>query len=396
MLLLLTTVSLSLFSCGGKPQPKEGIVITPEVEYNFATKSYAQDVVYKCLEYYTKKLNGGTAVSQSEKKRLTTRAARITEEIMKKPIDELVFLDVLVTVQSLAPTAIDELFAYSKTGVKKFTAARTLYFKLTDLAGADAVLDTYYRLAVYSYDYRCKDAAADFKLYGTDKCKERLERLQKEKAVLDTLGQEQFESLFLQSLVLTDFFFSETLSEDLLSSFTDSEILLFLKNLDISEATVGTAGWELALEKILPSTGADSYASKIGAALLSNGDYKNLAKVMDDVSALFASVCKSLTETEIALLRSGDRAGAMQMILRKFTEDDFARLARIAAISIDKEAYHSIALAFYGEDYAAYAASISPIGTEALRASLETTTFNESLEKFVAGVSPAFSYGMRK
>ncbi len=396
LLLLISTVVLSLFSCG-KKTPQEGILISPESAYSAPAKLCAHSTFYKLLEHYTKQSTGVKTLPKPTQARLNSVAqnmAAITEE---KPINELLFLEAMMALSEQGPDVIDELLLYKSTHEGGLSKTRALYLSLTRILDSEAIIDTLYRLLLYGYDYSYKDAMAKYNQYGYMQHLADAERIDKERtAFSEQIGREGFEAVFLHLLVGSDLFLSDALSSEQFSAFTDMEILLFLQSLELSETQIQDGGWELILGKILPAEASDSYVSKISAALLSSGDYKNLAAVMNDATALFAAVSDRLTEREIALLRSGDRAAAIGALMQRFTENDFARLSRITALSLDKAIYHEIALQTYGAEYAAYANEIQPIDMAALRASLGQSTFYESLEKYVAGISPAFSYGMRK
>ena len=395
-LLLVPILVLSLFSCSGKPT-QSGIVISPETEYEGAAKLCARSTFYELLAYYTKQTTGVKTLPNSTQARLTSVAQNMATITEQNPIDEMIFVEAMTILSTQGPGVIDELILYSATRVRNFPKTRALYLSLASILDSDAIIDTCYQLLLYGYDYRYRDAMAKYEQYGYAQHKEEAETLKREHTVLSKqIGQEGFKTVFLHSLVFSDLFFADALTSDELTAFTDAEILLFLKSLELSETQIQAGGWELILEKLLPERVVNTYASRLGAELLSTGDYKNLAAVMNDLTALFTTVSERLTEIEIALLRSGDRAGAMRAILQKFTDDDFARLSRIAAISLNKDAYHAIALQTYGAKYSAYARDIQPIGITELRESLGTPTFYESLEKYIAGISPAFSYGMRK
>ena len=65
-------------------------------------------------------------------------------------------------------------------------------------------------------------------------------------------------------------------------------------------------------------------------------------------------------------------------------------------MTIDRDSCHGAAVEKYGDAYLAYAERLVPLTAEGLCESLGTENFYESLERFVGGISPAFSYGMKQ
>lgn len=395
VLLLVPIITLSLFGCGGK-KTQNGILISPEAEYNGVAKMGAQSAFYEWLAYYMEKTTG-MPLTKYQKSDLNYVAQDMASIAIENPIDETLFLQAMMTLYEHSHGVIDELLLFSATRKGGLPKTRALYLELVSILDSDAIVDTLYRLLLYGYESRYKTAMEDYEYHPYPHILERAEALAREKKTFaEQIGPEGFETVFLHSLAFSELFLSDALSSETFSSFTDTEILLFLKSLELSETQISTEGWSLILEKMLPEKAMETYASRLGAALLQTGDYKNLATVMNDLTALFSSATASLTAEEVALLRKGDRAAAVQSIMQKFTDADFARLERISAVSLNKSAYHSAALQTYGAGYSVYASGIKPIGIAELRADLGNSTFYESLEKFVAGISPAFSYGMKK
>ncbi len=161
---------------------------------------------------------------------------------------------------------------------------------------------------------------------------------------------------------------------------------------------LGTRGWELILSLLLPEkTAADAaYPLQLMAAVRASGDLQAVAAICGDGSALLASAVQRVTAAEISLLREGAYADALQAVMLRFTDADFAHLARACALKLDGAAYEKAAVLHYGEEYRAYAEALAPAGIEALRASLGTEKFSEVLEGFIGGISPALSYGIRR
>ena len=95
-------------------------------------------------------------------------------------------------------------------------------------------------------------------------------------------------------------------------------------------------------------------------------------------------------------MRQGEYEAAMAAALFRFTDAWWESIYRIEAVELHAADYHALALEIYGDAYAEYAESLSPMTVAELRAGISEETFYESLERFIFGICPALSYGMRK
>ena len=395
-LFLALSLLLSLVGCNESGEGgREGIYISGEVPYSEAAISYAEETFFTVLLHYARK-SGLQTIPEKTQVRLRETAKEIALITAENPVQEAIYLSAMDEIRSRGASVMDELSAFS-LAEGTLNETRALYLSLSQILEPALVTETFYRLLVFRYDYLYEDARAKYEQYGYVQHQRLSEALLKEKTVFtEEIGKDGFSAVLSQALVLSDLFASDALSKEEMAAFTDAELLLFIKSLELSATEIGDAGWCLIFEKLLPKAGGEAFASHILAAMRENGDYKNVAEGMNDLFALIAAACERLTSDEIALLRAKDTEAALQTVMRKFTKEDFARLEKIAGASLQKDAYHTLALSFYGEDYAAYAAKMQPIDLETLRDSLDDATFYESLERYIAGISPAFSYGMRK
>ena len=143
MFLLLPIVAISLFGCGAnEPEVQKGIVISPEKPYSSLATLSAQSTFYDCLEYYTKKTTGVKTLSKGTQANLTQVAKNMAAITAEKPIEEVLYLEVVMAFGDHGKGMIDEILAYSETGESDFAETRALYFTLTSIMGSDAVLDT--------------------------------------------------------------------------------------------------------------------------------------------------------------------------------------------------------------------------------------------------------------
>ena len=399
LFLLILGTAFSFVSCDrGDPAPKQqGILISDEPPYSAEALTYAEETFYSLLMHYTKKTTKVQTIPQATLTRLSTIAKNAASITAEHPIEEPIYLEVMESMRLRGTEVIDELYAFFREEGESLAKTRSLYLSLVGLVDPSALTDTFYELLIYSYDYRYEDAVAKYEKYGYLQHKELAENIRSERSVFtEQIGREGFGAVFSHALVFSELFSHGALSSEKMDSFTDEEILLFLQSLELSGTEIGDEGWMLILEKLPASKDPSRYGASLFAILRESGDYRKVATVMNDVTALTSAASDRLTADEIALLRAEEYEAAAAAVFGRFTDNDFETLLRIAAVPLEKEAYHNLAIEFYGEDYAEYAAETVPIGMEELRRSAATDTFYESLERYVAGISPAFSYGMKK
>ena len=397
---LLSCAVLSLAGCGREPRPpvvQQGIALVPDAPYTAEVLARAEETVYPLVLCYAEEQ--GLILTNTLREHYRAVAKEIVAILARSPVDERIFLAALESLDARGEAAVMELSAYFSGEGSTLSQAAALYRSLAALTDSEAVLKIAYELMLYTYDYRVEDARAKYEKYGGRRYLEQIEALTEEKATVCTeIGQPAFTAAVGQALALADLFFGGALEGEALAAFSDEELLVFLRQLEIEPVQIGTRGWELILALLTPEkTAADTaYAQRLLSAVRASGDARALAAVCGDLSALLASAAQRVSAAEIALLREGKYADALQAVMFRFTDADFARLARIGALRLEGAAYESAAAAQYGDGYTAYAQSLTPVSAEGLRACLGTEKFLEGLEGFIGGISPALSYGMRK
>lgn len=399
-MLLALMLSLSLFSCGGETADsgRDGIYISDEQPYSAEAVAYAEQTFYSLLQHYTR-ASGVQTIPEATLARLGAVAAELVAISAESPITESVYIAVMDKLRESGEAVIDEYYAYSQNGTGELARTRELYLSLVSLLNADTVSRMAYRFLLYGYDYRYGEEIGKSEKYPEYKemYEARAEAIDAERrALVMGIGEGEFSSALLQALALSELISGGVLDSDEMSGFTDGEILIFIKSLELSATDIDDEGWCLILDKILPGAAGENYGTAQLFKMRENRDFEKISAVMNDLSAIIAAVSERVTAEDIALLRADKTEQLLRNTLKRFTDDDLARLARVFSVDINKEDYHSVALSFYGAEYAEYAENIQPITQEELRASLDGETFYESLERYIAGLSPALSYGMRK
>ncbi len=399
-LLLALALSLSLFGCvkgSEPPRLQEGIVISPETPYSNEAVLYAEETLYPLILRFAQ--NRGLFLTQSMKTHYRTVASEMAAITAENPVAESLYITALDAIRARGEAVVDELCEYAdgkRDGLSETTA---LYRSLVALFDSKAVLEVFYDLLLYSYNYRYKDAMEKYAQYGNRKFLREAEAIQAEKRVVtDEIGREAFCMIICQALALTDLFVGGALESEQLDAFRDEEILAFVRRLEIRPLTIGDKGWELILEKVAPAAvdGAEGHALWLLACARKNGDLPAIADVCNDLSGVGAAVISHLTAAEIAMLREKRNGAALCAVMARFSDAEWACLASVQGVAIDADAYHAAAMKKHGEAYVAYAETLVPMTAEALRQSVSEETFYESLERFVGGISPAFSYGMKR
>ena len=400
-LLLALASLLSLSACGESAPPagQQGIVITqaPVVPYSAEALAYAEEVFYPLILRYAQ--SQGLFLTTSVKAHYRTVAAEIAAITAKNPVKESLYTEALQAVSLRGEAVVDELVAYSEGKGESLAETAALYRELSALFDSKAVLKVFYELLLYSCDYQYRDAMEKYAQYKRETFRKQAESALAQKRVIqDSIGEEPFCALFSGALVFGDLFFGGALEAEQLAAFSDEEILAFIRSMELSAVDIESEGWKLILEKAIPASVRDNgaYPLHLFSAAKANGDLAAIAGICNDVFATLSAVVSHLTAEEIALFRSGAHEAAIAGAVARFTDAEWERLSRIGALSLQKEKYHALALGLYEADYAAYAESLTPLTAAELRSEIGKETFYESLERFVFGISPALSYGMKK
>ena len=117
---------------------------------------------------------------------------------------------------------------------------------------------------------------------------------------------------------------------------------------------------------------------------------------MNDAVALFNSVNEKLTAKDVAALRSADRKEFLHSVFTRFDEADWQRFERVMGAELDLSLYSSYATEKFGTDYTEYATGAASVTLDGLRLAVGTDEFYTAFVKYLTGVSPAFSYGVKK
>ena len=220
------------------------------------------------------------------------------------------------------------------------------------------------------------------------------EKYQAEKQALEnSIGKINFITVLKNGFAFADLFFGEGMESEQFSAFTNLEILTFLRGLDISSLSITEAGWQLVLSRGIPDEGG-RYAMKL-LQTVKTYDLAEGATALECAVKLLSNTISRWTETDVALLRNGDVSALIQTAFQRFDETDWALFQRMTTLNLHTEYYDTLALETYGEGYLQYKNDLTVYTLADLRAAVEQTEFDNVLRGYIAGVSPAISYGMQ-
>ena len=394
---LLTVLCACAFvGCRAKADsaPYSGIAISQENTHSQETEAYAETVIFSVLQYATHKKTGiePNAVTVEKLKKISKNVQAI---MVSSPIHEDLYRKVLEKVESVHTAVVDEVLAYQESGGTEnaLSATKALYLDLSAIVGVDYVGETLYDLCVYLYQYQYDETMANYEKYGYPYLKLDAERYQAEQTALKNgIGKRNFTTVLKSGFAFADLLLSEGLQSDKISAFTDTEILLFLQNLGLSSLSVTEEGWQFILSRAIPDEGG-TYATKL-LNLLKAHDLSEGAKATKLGVELLSNTINKLTQSDTALLKNGDFHSLIQSAFQRFDETDWALWEQMTAISLETEYYDEEAVQTYGDAYVQYKENLAVYTLTDLRTAVLQDNFYEVLKGYIAGISPAISYGM--
>lgn len=374
--------------------PYSGIVVSQENMHSQETEAYAETVIFSVLQYATYQKTGiaPNAVTVEKLKEVSKNVQAI---MVSSPIHEDLYRKVLEKVERVHEDVVDEVLKYQESGGTEnaLSATKALYLDLSATVGVDYVGETLYDLCVYLYQYQYDETMANYEKYGYPYLKLDAERYQAEQIALKNgIGKRNFTTLLKSGFAFADLLLSEGLQSDKISAFTDTEILLFLQNLGISSLSVTEEGWQLVLSRAIPDEGG-TYATKL-LSLVKAHDLSEGARATRLGVELLSNTVNKLTEADAAMLKDGDFYSWIQSAFQRFDETDWALWEQMTAFSLEAEEYDALAVQTYGDAYVQYKENLAVYTLAELRAAVLQDNFYDVLKGYIAGISPAISYGM--
>ena len=399
LVFIILALSFSLFGCGGdKPIVKDKIEVeNSEIPpHSEETKLYAKEVIFSLLsgiEEAEKK----SALTESEKQKLlkdTERLFTVSQEILIPERDYLSYFELIEKNESELISALTNLTSGS------LDTLFGIYLELSDSAGSDYVGRVFYGVCLYLYDSKYEKQITLYESYGDDKDKYKYllmtaEGIKADKTVFEReIGAKNSVEFIKFSFFARELFLGGAFTDERMKSFTNEEILVFLKHLDFSGISIGKDGYKLISKyysKLLIAKKETTYFDEILYKAYYNNDIDKFADSADELISLLSSVKDSLKADDIGLLREGETEKFISNIFSRFTENDRALFEEISAVSVSRD-YDSIATEFFGDAYTTYKTSLVGADIDALRAAVGKDYFYTTLEAYIFGISPAFAY----
>lgn len=401
LLILSTIIMLVMFAgCGGK-DVKNGIEITPENEnyvYSEQIAEYAKNSIYTLL-YNAQTSNGEEQISKNDVEKLQSRAEKI-EKSLPRSIDQGKYTLLFKTLNAHSEEIVSgfELLKGESPnlGLEKLKKA---YFDLTNVASSEYIGDIlYYTVLVIfdeKYDAQMKSYEESGKQYMLDKANEYLEN---KNTFINEVGRENVERLIKYSLFFGDLYCDGAFDGEQIASFTDEEILIFIKSIDLSSLTVSEKGYELILSlygDLVVINSQKTFFDKIMFKASQNGDTYEMASFLKESISLVGKAQGKLTLEDIQLLREGKSNRVLERAVGRLEKSDWEHFDTVCKQQINKEEYIRLAKEYYGEDFQAYLDTSKSATIDELKDACGKDSFNQTLKEYIFGICPAFSYGMK-
>ena len=391
-LMIAAVMLLSLCGCVRSADlDKQGITISDERAYSSQTVEYARGVVRSLILCYYESTSTAK-LPEPMLARIEGVADDMVDLLSQDPVEEALFLELMERLERRGSAVIGEICDFRAGKEGSLAKTKELYLELTAALGADYIAGILYVLSVYFYDFGYADKVEKYEKYGYPHYEIEAKALLEERRILvNEIGRGNFATFLGCFLALSELFFGGALEDGHGGTFTDEEILLFLKSSGLSELSLSVDAWTLILSKILPQEGTDAYFSKLSAQMRENGDAELLGVAAFHMASLLPAL-ERLTADDVARIRMGDRSFALRSVFRGLNESEWAHVAHLGELSFHNDEYHVLAAEAHGEAYVAYLESLAPVTYEELRASISEEDFYGRLVNYVVGICPALFY----
>ena len=392
--LIFCTVFL-LFSCGGDQIVKNGIQLTDEkTVFSEETEKKSKDLFFSLLEGAY--LGESAVIPPAKAKELGEISGRIWEITTDYAISESKYLTVIDGI-SKNKDSFTSIISGKDRGIEVFKKA---YASLAAGGSTEYAGYTLYHLLSFSLEYRYNQKMERYEKYGysylyDEACeiKGQLDSLQKE------IGEKNFSLAVGVGIMASELFFGGAFGDGASEMFSDTEILIMLRRVEIEALDVGKDGYEFLLELAVPDSVDENSAAadRILYCAALNSDVKKLAAATKIIESLAVSAQKNLSAEDAGLIREGRFKELLQRIFSKFGDGEWEAFSEMTSADFNYDGYEGIFREIYGEDFEIYCSSLpQSVTADELRASVGGDDFTEKLEGYLAGKSPVLTYRIFK
>ena len=241
----------------------------------------------------------GERLSAEELSRKAERVAKITLSDKIGPTDHRLFIEaVKERAEELAPVLCgEEIIDHRSLG--------EIYIELTKNVSAEYVGEILYELTIFSYDEKIEKHL----LVGDSVNNVLAARLTSEKATIENeVGEKNFSSIVSVVFIFRALFAGGEESGELFERFSEAELLILLKEIDLEEIKIGTAGYKILADYYCKSNAFEetSYAEELLYWANDNGDLMKLLENAEDFWRLVSKIKNSMTKDDVISLKRAE------------------------------------------------------------------------------------------
>lgn len=398
--LLVMTMLAFLCGCTQGSAPKSGIEIIPKedsYEYADEAEAYAKSVMHSFL-YSLETKNGTEKISAKRAEEIKKNAEKVYALLPNTltPNEHMQFYKILAQHTSKIADGINMLLSGDvKTGFERLEEP---YLDFSSEHYKEFLATAVYNIACNDYEEKYQAQIDSYELYGKDYMLDIALRYKERKSVLEgDIGVKGIEQLIEHFFIIGDLFYGNALESSTLSGFTNEEILLFMEAINLGELEITEKGYELLLQTYAEAAIVNqnkTFFEKVIFAASQNGDITSFSAFVKEIAFLVGDAQSSLSSEDVELLREGKMSDFLCRCIENFDESDWARFDEICNLEIRRDEYTALAVSYYGDDFSAYMDTLSVKTIEELKLSVGKDNFNQTLKEYIAGICPAFSYGM--
>lgn len=398
-LIVVLITLFSLFGCriSDKKEPTGSldIYITDEESYSNETIEYAKRVIFDLLTHYSQK----SGVDKEIKLFLSElRRTQISEKIQKATITGTISEDKYLTFISILENRGKGVIDSLVDGVEDNENLTAFYTELINAVGINYVGKTLYNSVLCLYDFFYDKFMYEYEKYG-DKygyLKADAEKVIEEKnTFIEHIGEERFTNLIKSAVLIPNLVLGGVDELGKMENFTDEEIIAFLSYIDFSSLEMTDKAWNIVFSLFLQGNENGSYIEKI-IYNAKDKDIDNIVTIMNECVYILAFIQRNIDNKDVELLREGKSEEVLSRAFEKFGDEEWSRFEKIGSVDLSFEEYEKIAESEFGSGFTQYKDQVTIYTVDQVKEAAGKDNFYEVLKGYIAGISPAFSYGMNK